>query len=83
MKGRNAQLWLVAAIIVGTIIGLLLLSNAAPVNNACTWQFPKIISCLLSARETLSAGLIGTGGALFAGWLAYAPARNQHRCFLE
>jgi hypothetical protein len=76
MKDRNAQLSLVAAIAIAAIVGLLLLANASPVNNACPWQFPKIASCLLSARETLAAGLIGAGGAVFAGWLAYSAARE-------
>ncbi len=74
MYRRNAQLRIVAVTILAAIIALLLASNIYPIDHQCSWQFPKIASCLLSARETLSAGLIGTGGAVFAGWLAYSAA---------
>lgn len=74
MTRRNKQLLVVAAIIVVAIPVILLIANLSPFDHQCAWQFPKIVSCLLSARETLSAGLIGTGGAVFAGWLAYSAA---------
>jgi hypothetical protein len=77
MHGRNAQLRIVAATILTAIVGILLVSNIWPIDHQCPWQFPKIASCLLSARETLSAGLIGTGGAVFAGWLAYSAAQES------
>lgn len=35
------------------------------------------MSCLLSARETLFAGLTAAGGALFAAWLAWSAVRDQ------
>jgi hypothetical protein len=74
MRRRNTQLGIVAATIIVAIVVILLISNVEPVDHQCAWQFPKIISCLLSARETLSSGLIATGGAVFAGWLAYSAA---------
>jgi hypothetical protein len=74
MRRRNAQLGIVAVTITAMIVIILLSSNIEPIDHQCAWQFPKILSCLLSARETLSAGLIGTGGAVFAGWLAYSAA---------
>jgi hypothetical protein len=76
MHDRNAQLRIVAATILIVIVVILLMSNVQPVDHQCAWQFPKIASCLLSARETLSAGLIGAGGAVFAGWLAYSAAQE-------
>jgi hypothetical protein len=76
MRRRNAQLGIVAATIITAIVIILLTSNIYPIDHQCAWQFPKIMSCLLSARETLSAGLIGTGGAVFAGWLAYSAAKE-------
>jgi hypothetical protein len=83
MRGRNAQLRLVAATILIAIVGILLVANIQPVDHRCAWQFPVIMSCLLSARETLSAGLIGTGGAVFAGWLAYSAAQESSARALE
>jgi len=74
MRDRRAQLFVVAATLVVSCIGILLVANLNPVDHKCAWQFPSILSCLLSARETLSAGLIGAGGAIFAGWLAYSAA---------
>ena len=59
------------------------MANVRPVDHQCAWQFPIIMSCLLSARETLSAGLIGTGGAVFAGWLAYSAAQESSARALE
>jgi hypothetical protein len=77
MRRRNAQLGIVAATTITVIVIILLTSNIDPIDHQCAWQFPKIMSCLLSARETLSAGLIGTGGAVFAGWPAYSAAKES------
>jgi hypothetical protein len=41
------------------------------------------VSCLLSARETLSAGLIGTGGAVFAGWWPIAQQKKAATVLLR
>lgn len=76
MRRRNTQLGILAATILAAIVVILLISNVEPIDHQCAWQFPKIISCLLSARETLSSGLIATGGAVFAGWLAYSAAKE-------
>jgi hypothetical protein len=52
-----------------------------PTSGLCTTDargsFLKIFSCLLGARETLAAGLIGAGGAIFAAWLAWTAVREQ------
>jgi hypothetical protein len=77
MPRRNRQLVIVAATIVATIAAVLVAANIEAVDHKCAWQFPSIASCLLSARETLAAGLIGTGGAIFAGWLAYSAAQES------
>lgn len=75
MKLRNACF--VIGIILLIIIGTLAAANIRPIHDRCAWQFPKILSCLLSARETLAAGLIGAGGAIFAAWLAWTAVREQ------
>jgi hypothetical protein len=75
MKLRNACF--VISIIMLVIIGTLATANIRPIHDRCSWQFPKILSCLLSARETLAAGLIGAGGAIFAAWLAWTAVREQ------
>src|SRR5580704_18710813 len=74
MSRRSIQLIKVGGVIIVTIVALLLVANVRPIDRACSWQFPKLVSCLLSGREVLAAGLIGTGGAVFAGWLAYSAA---------
>jgi hypothetical protein len=75
MKLRNACF--VIGIILLVIVGTLAAANIRPIHDQCPWQFPKILSCLLSARETLAAGLIGAGGAIFAAWLAWTAVREQ------
>jgi hypothetical protein len=40
-------------------------------------QFPKWVGCMIAAHEGLAGGLIGAGGALFAGWLAWSAVREQ------
>jgi hypothetical protein len=40
-------------------------------------QWPKWIGCAIAAHESLAAGLIGAGGALFAAWLAYSAVQQQ------
>jgi hypothetical protein len=77
MPSRNRQVVIVAATIVAMIAAILVAANIEAVDHKCAWQFPSIASCLLSARETLAAGLIGTGGAVFAGWLAYSAAQES------
>jgi hypothetical protein len=42
-----------------------------------TAQWPKWIGCAMAVHETLAAGLVGAGGALFAAWLAYSAVQQQ------
>jgi hypothetical protein len=42
-------------------------------------KFPMIIGCAFGEYEGLTGGLIGAGGALFAGWLAWSAVRDQIR----
>ena len=42
-----------------------------------TAQWPKWIGCAIAVHESLAAGLIGAGGALFAAWLAYSTVQQQ------
>lgn len=43
----------------------------------CVAAFPKWLGCVLANHENLSGGLIGAGGALFAGWLAWSAVWAQ------
>jgi hypothetical protein len=73
---RRVQGALLCAGILMAIIGLLAAADAgAPAH--CTSQFPKWFGCILAAREGLAGGLIGAGGAIFAGWLAWTGVRDQ------
>lgn len=63
--------------IIVVIVTIMLVANIAPYDRQCAWAFPKIVSCLLSARETLVAGLSAAGGALFAAWAAWSAVRDQ------
>lgn len=78
MTDRQKQGCGVAALIVATIVAIVLVANIAPYDqHACPEAVLTIASCLLTARETLSAGLIAAGGALFAAWLAWSAVRDQ------
>jgi hypothetical protein len=77
MPRRKAQTVAIAVVIVGTILLLMLVANIAPLDRQCPWVFPKVLGCLLSARETLFAGLVAAGGALFAAWVAWTAVRDQ------
>jgi hypothetical protein len=52
-------------------------AKIAPIEHQCAWVFPRILSCLLAARETLFAGLTAAGGALFGAWLAFVAVQDQ------
>jgi hypothetical protein len=56
---------------------VLALANISPPENRCAWAFPKVLSCLLAARENLTGGLIGAGGALIAAWVAWSAIYEQ------
>jgi hypothetical protein len=78
MADRRCQLISVACAIFAAIALILIAANIAPFDDrVCPWQFPKFASCILSARETLVAGLVAAGGALFAAWLAWSAVRDQ------
>jgi hypothetical protein len=77
MLDRRIQGVTIAALIIVLIWLLMFAANIAPVEHQCPWVFPRIMSCLLSARETLFAGLTAGGGALFAAWVAFAGLQDQ------
>jgi hypothetical protein len=58
------------------VIGVLAGAQAGS-GGKCVWAFPKWIGCAMTAHENLAGGLIGTAGALFAGWLAWSAVREQ------
>ena len=76
---RKTKSLVICAVIAAAILLLMIIANFAPVDRQCPWVFPKILSCLLSARETLFAGLTAAGGALFAAWLAFDAVQEQIR----
>lgn len=63
----------------GIAIFIFLLLAAADLGsgNACAPQFPKWFGCVLDAHDGFAGGLVGAGGALFAGWLAWTGVRDQ------
>ena len=73
---RTVQGTLLSAGILTAIVGLLAAADAGSPSH-CAPQFPKWFGCILSAREGLAGGLIGAGGAIFAGWLAWTGVRDQ------
>jgi hypothetical protein len=77
-KHRTIEGAQVACFIIVVIVAVLLIANLAPYDSkSCAWAFPKIFSCLLTLRETLVAGLMAAGGALFAAWLAWTTVTRQ------
>jgi hypothetical protein len=77
VDSRRTQGIAISAALAIAIVLILLAANLDPYDRHCAWVFPKILSCLLSARETLAAGLIAAGGALFAAWLAWSGLQDQ------
>jgi hypothetical protein len=67
----------VAALIWVWIYMILFFANFWPQGKQCAWKFPKIFSCLLTTHETLAAGLIGAGVAVWAAWLAWIALQQQ------
>jgi hypothetical protein len=43
----------------------------------CDPVFPKIIGCAIGGYESLSAGMVAAGAAIFAGWLAWSGVQVQ------
>jgi hypothetical protein len=64
---------------IGIVVAVIILLAAADAGSGarCAAQFPKWLGCILGAREGLAGGLIGAGGAIFAGWLAWMGVRDQ------
>jgi hypothetical protein len=42
-------------------------------------QWPRWLGCAMAQHENLAGGLVGAGGGLFAGWLAYSGVQEQLR----
>jgi hypothetical protein len=62
-----------------SIYGILLFTNLWQQKNACSWVFPRILTCLLTNYQDLSGGLIGAGGTIFAAWIAWIAVQEQFR----
>jgi hypothetical protein len=74
---RHIQTLIIGIAIIFAIAALLAVTNLWGEGHQCAWEFPKAVGCILGAREGLAGGLIGAGGALFAGWLAWSAGRDQ------
>jgi hypothetical protein len=61
------------------VFGLFLVLACMMSSNTekCSYQFPKWFGCVLANHESLSGGLIGAGGALFAAWIAWRAVMDQ------
>lgn len=60
------------------VYSTLLFANLWPHKlDRCLWQFPKILSCVLTNYQDLAAGVIGAGFTIFAGWLAWLAVQQQ------
>ena len=74
---RHFQTLTIGLVIIFAIATATVVTNLWGEGYHCAWEFPKAVGCILGAREGLAGGLIGAGGALFAGWLAWSAGRNQ------
>jgi hypothetical protein len=66
-------------IILGSIIatvGVLAVALAWGPHH-CEPAFPTVIGCAIGSYESLAAGMIAAGAALFAGWLAWSGVQTQ------
>ena len=71
---RWRQAVVLAALFVGIVFLVLAGADTGMVAvgvEKCPPKFPKWFGCVLANHETLSGGLIGAAGALFAAWLAW------------
>lgn len=70
-----------SAVVAGVVLGIaavLAIAVAWGPKHECVAQFPpELIGCAIGTYESLTAGLIAAGGAVFAGWLAWSAARDQ------
>jgi hypothetical protein len=74
---RSLQGLCLAIIILTIIVVALMLAQAGvAANKQCAYSL-WWLGCLLAEHESLAGGLIGAGGALFAGWLAWSAIREQ------
>ena len=80
---KNRIIWAlaIAAALFCAVLGALWLADAYASEAAtyCStslrpWQWA---GCAMAVHEGLAAGLIGTAGALFAGWLAFDAVQEQ------
>jgi PPE-repeat protein len=66
-------------IALGSIVGTIVVIAAAVAwgPHHCDLVFPKIIGCAIGNYESLSAGMVAAGAAIFAGWLAWSAVQFQ------
>jgi len=74
---RLTQGILLCAVIVALIAGSLAIADAGSASHCSFSSSLQWLGCLLGTYEGLAGGLIGAGGALFAGWLAWTGVRDQ------
>ena len=66
------------ALIWASVYAILLFANLwQPADEQCAWVFPRIATCLLTKHDGLAGGVIGAGGTIFAGWLAWTVVQAQ------
>ncbi len=66
-------------IILGSIIATVVVLAAALAwgPHHCKPAFPMVIGCAIGSYESLTAGMVAAGAALFAGWLAWSGVQIQ------
>lgn len=88
MTNINNRTVVAITIVLGTILithGALALAEIGasikcdPTFTSVKWPigWARWLGCSIALHESLAAGLIGTGGAIFAGWLAYSAVQLQ------
>jgi hypothetical protein len=73
---RWHQTALLALSIFVFIVAVLALAQMGAATR-CALQFPKWIGCVLASHENLAGGLIGAGGTLLAGWIAWMAVHKE------
>jgi hypothetical protein len=84
--------WIALAIVAALAV-LALMDSGLPRHDRCSYQFPKLVVCLLAKHETLVGSLIGVAGALTAAVIAWRAiiaqiasdreiARNADRAYV-
>src|SRR5437588_3436062 len=70
--------WFVALAIVFFISSIMALAVLGGTKGDChSVPWYRLPGCSIALYESLSGGLIASGGALFAGWLAWSAVREQ------